>query len=336
MKICIASVRDTGGTGYMLAHAINKITPEHQAINMRGQKSYINYPSIVDMGDYSVASCRKMIYKADVVVFLSAVEPLFQGLHMRKRYFKNKKVLLYETGSIWRYNRRQFMEQADKLIGNYQVVLGGSDQFLPGEDENKTVAPKTAKFLPICRSFSELARRFSICKQDKQALETFAIPKKMINFAHAPTSELKKGSATFYRVITRAMQLLPNLALTMIRRQTWVATMKILSSCDVLLDQDPPWPIAYGGISVEASCFKIPVVTRIDSDCKLWLEKETGLKSPFITWGDDDDLLERVFQLTEKPEVRREFGNRVYRWCKSLHDERPVVERFMRIVEEMN
>lgn len=336
MKICIASVRDTGANGYLLAHAINKIHPEHQAINMRGQKSYINYPAIVDMGDYSINKCRKMIYKADVVVFLSAIKPLFDGLRLKKRFLKDKKVLVWETGTIWRYNRQQFMEQADHLIEDYQIILSGADQFLDGEDEEHTPCPKHAKFLPICRSFSELSRRFSICKQDKQALETFAIPKKMVSFAHAPTSELKKGSDTFYRVITRAMQLLPQLAFTMIRRQTWVATLKILSACDVLLDQDPPWPIAYGGISVEAACFKLPVITRIDGDCKLWLEKETRMKSPFITWGDDDDLLERVFMLTKQPELRREFGLRAYRWCKKLHDERPVVDKFMNILEEMN
>jgi len=336
LKILIASIRDTGGTGYMLAHAINKVTPEHHAINMRGQKSYINYPTIVDMGDYSVATCRKMIYKADVLVFLSAVQPLFQGLQLRKRYLKGKKILLYETGTIWRYARRAFMEEADKLIGNYQVVLGGSDQFLPGEDEEKTPCPSNAKYLPICRSFSELRRRFSICRQDQAALEAFAIPKKMVSFAHAPTSEVKKGSNTFYRVVTQAMQLLPQLAFTMIRRQTWVATLKILSACDVLLDQDPPWPMAYGGLTVEASVFKLPVVTRMNPDCQEWLLKKTGLKTPFITWGDDEDLLQRLVYLTEHPEVRAEYGRKAYQFCKELHDERVVVERFFKILEEMN
>ena len=122
----------------------------------------------------------------------------------------------------------------------------------------------------------------------------------------------------------------------MIRRQTWVATLRLLAACDVLLDQDPPFPMSYGGLSVEAACFKVPVVTRVYPECRVWLERFTGMKSPFITWGSDEDLLERVYQLTEHPEIRQDFGNRMYRWCKRIHDERSVVERFFKIVEEMD
>jgi len=30
------------------------------------------------------------------------------------------------------------------------------------------------------------------------------------------------------------------------------------------------------------------------------------------------------------------FGNLNYKYCKALHDEKPVVERFWQIVEEMD
>lgn len=320
----------------MLAHAINKITAEHQAISMRAQKSYINYPTSVDMGDYSVATCRKMIYKADVVVFLSAIKPLYQGLRLRKRQMKDKKILIYETGSIWRFNRKEFLEEADTLVGNYQIVLGGAGQFLPAVDEEKTPVPLDAKYLPICRSFSEITRRFGICEQDQKALETYMVPKKMVSFAHAPTSELKKGSNTFYRVVTRAMQLLPQLAFTTIRRQTWYYTLRTLASCDVLLDQDPPWPTGYGALAVEAACFKLPIVTRLSYEAIEHLKELTGLKSPFITWVDDEDLLGRLVHLAEHSETRRMLGLEAYKFCKAIHDEKPVVERFFKIIEEMN
>src|SRR4030043_165667 len=102
MKIVIPSVRDTGGTGWNLAHAINNVYPkQHQAIDLTAQKSYINYPTIASMGDYAKRQCRDMIYKADAIVFLGSFRPLFEGLHLSPARLKDKKKLLLFMASEW-------------------------------------------------------------------------------------------------------------------------------------------------------------------------------------------------------------------------------------------
>ena len=333
MKITILSVRDTGGAGYCLAHAINKVHPEHQCVNMRAQDSYINYPTLVEMGNYSVKLCRDMVHKADVIVFLGYMKPFFEGLRLSKQRLKDKKKLLMCMGSEWRFGRKQLIQEADKLLGKYQILLGGSGMFL--EYPEGDPIPEGVKFLPPIRSFSEIGRRFGLCNQDEAALESFSVPKKKVVFCHAPTSDMKKGSETFYRVITRAMQILPDVSFLTIRNQPWYSCLNAIARSDVLFDQDPPFPVGYGGITIEASIFRLPVVTKIDPRCVAWLKRETGLDPPFVKFDGEEDLLEKVCQLAVNPKLRRLLGDLTYRFCKQLHDEKPVVERFFKIVDEM-
>jgi len=60
------------------------------------------------------------------------------------------------------------------------------------------------------------------------------------------------------------------------------------------------------------------------------------LHTPFIVWRDEDDLLDKVCRLAADQKLRRRLGDLNYQYCKRLHDERPVAERFLKILEEMN
>lgn len=337
MKILIASVRDTGGTGYNLAHAVNSVCKNHQAIDLTAQKSYINYPTMAYMGDYSIAACRKMIYKADALVFLGAFKPLITGLKLAKRKLRDKKKLLLFMGSEWRYGRKELLEQADTMLKrNYRIAVGGSGMFMPGEDKDKTPCPSDVTFLPPTRGFKEIKRLYSLCNQDRKAVETFGTPRQRVVFMHAPTSEERKGSETFYRAVTKAMQIVPTLTSSTIRGQPWANCLRAIATSDVLFDQNPPFPAGYGAISIEAAIFKLPVISRVNPDCIKWLMETQGLKVPIIGWKDDDDLLKKVWHLATQPELRKTYGDAMYKFCKQLHDEKPVVDRLLKIFEEMN
>lgn len=333
MRIIIVGVRDPGATGYCLAHAINKYT-DHQCVNLRAQHSYINYPTIADMANYDVGLCRKMIYNSDVIMFQSGIKPFFEGLQLDTQKLRDKKKLLMCMGTEWRYGRKYLVEEAEKFLGDYQILLGGAGMFLPSPKGEP--CPDTAKYLPPVRSFSEIRRKFGLCNQDQNALKSFDVPKKKVVFCHAPTSEPKKGSVMFYRAITQVMRNEPNMAFSGIRMQPWATALSLISQADVLLDQNPPFPVGYGAISVEASIFKLPIITKIDPRCIAWLKQHTGLDAPFITFSDEDDLMGKIQRLAVDTKLRRIFGNMTYKFCKQLHDEKPVVERFMRILEEMN
>lgn len=340
MKIVIASVRDTGGTGWNLAHAINRVTPENRAIDLTAQKSYINYPTMADMANYDLSTVRQMICNADVVVMLGAFKPLFEGLKLKTAKMKDQKKLLLFMGSEWRYGKKELMKQAKQLIkSHYDIAIGGPGMYASGKGEDGLTidpTPDFVKYLPFTRGFSEIRSKYSMCGQDHRAVEAFGIPRKRVVFMHAPTSELRKGSETFYRAVTKAMQMVPTMTFSSVRGQPWVSCLKALASADVLLDQDPPFPEAYGAISVEASIFKMPVVTRIDPDAATKLKELTGWDHPFIQWKDDDDLLEKIYKLGTDPKLRRYLGQKAYDFAKAIHDEKPVVDRFMKIVDEID
>jgi hypothetical protein len=207
---------------------------------------------------------------------------------------------------------------------------------MPAEDEEKTPCPKDVDWLPLTRGFKEIRETYGLCNQDAEALSQFATPRDKVLFMHAPTSEERKGSQTFYYAMTRAQQLVGNLVFSMVRGQPWINCLKSLACSDLLFDQDPPFPETYGGISVEASIFKLPVISRISPFAIDFWKRETGLTSPIIQWTDDEDLFKKVYKLATEPELRAQFGESTYQFMKALHDEKPVVDRLLRFIEEMN
>lgn len=341
MKILILEIRDTGGTGYTLAHAINNQT-SHKAINLRAQKSFINYPAIADMGDYDASQCRSMIYNADLIVFEGVFKPLYDFFNLDPEKLKHTKKLFLCMGSEWRWGRKQLIEEADKLMGEYTVALGGAGMFLPTpeppEGMKKPEDPDhevEAHYLPVVRSFDEIRAKFSHSKKDLVALRSFSVPKKRVVFTHAPTSEAKKGSKTFHQVVTQVHQAVDYTTYMAITKQPWATTLGLLAQSDVLFDQDPPFPVGYGAISVEASIFGKPVVTQIDPRCRTWIKEKTGLTCPYISWDSYEDLYMKVLKLATDSKFRRRFGDLAYEYGRKLHDEKPVVDRFLKIVDKM-
>jgi hypothetical protein len=344
LKIVFLAVRDTGGTAYTLAHAINKVTPEHQAVNIVGQNTFIQYPMIVDMADYSRKSLREMVYGSDVVVFLGAMQPFYESLHLQRKMMVDKKKILLCMGSEWRLGRDQLIEQADKVLGEYKIVLGGSDMFLAldipdasgklfkhfdAADEDEVA------YLPVVRSFEEIQTKFGVNSADRLALESFSVPRRKVIFTHAPTSETNKGSHIFYRACTRAQQVCRELVFTSIRQQAWVTTLGILSRSDVLYDQAPPFPTAYGALSVEAGIFGLPSFSQVSPECHDFIKKHTGLDTPYITFSDDEDLFKKTVALTQDADLRRHYGKLNYDYCRQLHDEKALamMESFMDVRE---
>ena len=331
MKIVNLCFQDFGGGAYTLSHAINKIfRGKHQAINVRSTGDYIAYPAIVEMKNYTVPLVQKMVYNADVVVYHSWFKPYFEGLMLDPTLMQNKKNILFFHGSELRNYGEDIIKQADELVGNYKILVSTLD-LLP-------LVPKDAEWLATCRSFSEISHRYGLCNQDRRALRSFGVTQRKVVFTHAPTSEVTKGSALFYRVMTQIMKVLPYVLFKPIRHQPWANVLRILPTVDVMFDRNPPeeFGTGYGNVAVEASVFKVPTVTKLSKQFVETMKRETGFDNPFIAFKNEDELMDKVIQLAENEKVRRICGELSYKYCKAVHDERPVAERFMRIVEEMN
>jgi len=247
------------------------------------------------MGDYSRKTIKEMTYNSDVVIFLGAMQPFFSALNLTKRGLKDKTKILLCMGSEWRLGRDQLKDQADKFLGNYKIVLGDPGMFMPIDVTDPSTG-KTKHFemtdenevawLPVVRGFDEITERYGMSKQDKVALENFAVPKQKVVFVHAPTSEINKGSLIFYRAATHAQQACPNMVFTTVKQQTWFSTLSILARSDALFDQAPPFPTAYGALSVEAGIFHLPSFSQVAPECRDFIIRHAGLKTPNIAFND--------------------------------------------------
>jgi hypothetical protein len=322
MKILNLCFQDMAGSAYTLSHAINKHT-SHNAINLISTATFAEHPSFAQMQDYSPHACRQMTEKADVIIFHSAVLPYYQGLSLSQKVLEDKKKFLYFHGSEARFYGKELIAQADEYMKDYTVLVSTPDLLLG--------CPKEAEWLPVTRSFNEI-RRIGLSDRDKQALESFCTPKERVIFSHAPSDENKKGSKTFYSAMTRLLRELPTVAFTTIRNQPWQSCLRLLSGTDVYLDQDPPFAGAYGVVSVEASIFNVPCVCKMQQPVIEIINKVTGLHSPFITFTDEEELKAKLYLLATDKELREKFGNLTHDFCKQLHDEKPVVDKFMKLI----
>ena len=246
------------------------------------------------------------------------------------REIKKKKTILYFHGSELRNLGDEIMQEADEFMGEHKIIVSTLD-LLPK-------VPKGAEWLPTCRSFNEIYNRYGRAGKDKSALASFGVPRKKVTFTHAPTSEVTKGSAIFYRVMTQLMKALPYVLFKPIRHQPWSNVLRILPDVDVMFDRNPPanMDTGYGNVAVEASVFKVPTVTKINNEMIKSIKEHTGFDNPFVAFKQEDDLMDLLIQLAEQPKLRKMLGTLSHAYCKAVHDEKPVAEKFMKIIEEMD
>jgi len=330
LKIVHLSFQDFGGGAYTLSHAINRICKgKHQAINIRSTGSYISYPAIVEMKNYTVPQVQKMVYNADVIVYHSWCKPYFDGLLLDPDVVNEKKNIVFFHGTELRNLGPEILKEADEIFDNYKVLVSTLDLL--------SHAPKDAEWQPTCRSFSEIHRQFGFCNQDQAALKSFGIPREKVVFTHAPTSEVTKGSSMFYRVMTQLIKVLPYVLFKPIRQQPWANVLRSLSQVDVMFDRNPPpeMDTGYGNVAIEAAIFKVPTVTKMSREMQQLIKAKTGFDNPFVVFEGEDELTRKVFQLAQDVKVRRMLGEMAYKYCKAVHDEKSVVGRFLKIVEEM-
>lgn len=325
MNLCF---QDFAAAAYTLCHALNKWT-RHKAIVLRSSDNVFAFPGIAEMRDYDRDQVRKIVHKADVIIFHSAVAPVFEGLELDPKIIQQKRQILYCHGTELRTYGDDLFTQAEEILKDWQMVVSTPDLLLYAP-QNRGV-----KWLPVIRSVKDIRRQFSRSSKDEKALQAFVKKKKKVILCHAPTSEEKKGSATFYRVITKVVKTLPGTEFLTVHNQSWDRCLMLLAGSDVYFDADPPFISSYGCLSIESAIFKHPVVTKITQPVIDLIKKETGLPSPFITFANETELLARTFKLAEDEDLRQRFGRLMFRYARAVHDEKPVLERFNKILEGM-
>lgn len=311
--------RDTAGSGFSLAHAINKLT-RHKAVNIRFISDYMRYPTMIEGGAYSREDIRKMVYKADVVHFHIHVKPLFTSLRLNPKKFRDKTTLVYYHGSMLRNFKDDLRREANEYLPNHIVTVSTPDLLS---------LVKNSVWLPVCRSFHEIAAKYSRSPEDAKACRAFG-KKNIVVFGHPTTSVKKKGSQIFFKVLTNVIRSNTGVRASIIINSAWDACLRKMSHFDVLLGE------AKLGVmqltQVEAAIFKIPVVSLLTSETVALYKKLAGAPPPVVVWKDQVDLEEKLYALVERRDVRVLLGRKMFDYAKKLHDEPAVVKRYLEIV----
>lgn len=326
MKILSLAFADHAGASYSLCHAINKTYIDHKAVALRASNNYLNYPTMGDLGiDYSREVVQNMIEKADILVFHSSVQPYMAGLQITPEFIQDKTKILYFHGSEMRKMGKPIIEQADEYFGEYKICISTPDL--------KEYTDKKTYWTPVARSFKEISTKYQTNYPDQRALEAFDAPKqKKVRLGHAPTNEQMKGSHIFYRAITEAMKTEGNAEYVLIKDTPWDSCLRTLSGLQVYYDQCILG--AYGLASVEASIFKIPVICNLKPEVAEDMEKYSGIPNPFIQFDELNTLIEQTKMLIQLPKLREAGGEGVYKYCKAVHDEKPVAKRFLEVIKD--
>lgn len=273
---------------------------------------------------YEADGVRSIAEKADVVVFHQAVQPFLSAIGLDPK--KLKKKIVYFHGSECRSMGLQIVDQAKDLLGDVQFLVSTPDLL--------KIVPE-AKWMPVCRSFGEIQGKYAGSRLDQAALEAFSEPKRKVILTQAATSVEGKGTPIFFRAITEVVENASWVEYQPIQNMPWDACLRTIAQSNVMFDSALTG--SYGMVSVEAAIFRLPSFCRISPEVADLMEKESGCGQPFIQWPDDDSLRAQIFMLcdpTHGPGIRAKFGGLSYRYCKSMHDEKPVVNRFLEVVRD--
>lgn len=324
MKILNLAVEDMAGAGYTLSHAINKTqTGKHQAVAMTMVKNYINYPTMAYGKNYTAEEIKKVIDSAETIVFHTAILPYVSAFQLTKEKLKDKKCLLYFHGTDCRQYGKAIVQQAKEHLPSFDVLVSTPDllDYIP-----------EAAWMPVARSFSEISERYQKkASFDRAAMEALNVAQSRVNLCHAPTNTARKGSDLFYKIITELVQASPIVDYIPIQNMSWDSCLSEMSRCNIYYDQALIG--AYGTSSVEASIFKAAVFCKLNSNVQDILEAQTGAQAPFVTWSTEQELREASAALVQDPALRMKVGESCYKFSKAVHDEKPVADRFIKLVE---
>lgn len=322
MKVLHVGIHDTCGSAYMLCRAINRLT-KHKAVNIRFVNDYMRWPAFIEGSRYSKQDIKKIIYKADVVHFHIHVKPFFSSLGLDPRKFANKKTFVYYHGSMLRWYGDELTKPARELLPDHVITVSTPDllAYIPKDEE--------VAWFPVVRPFNFIQSKFGFTAKDVAAARSFGKPRITV-FGHPVSNVDKKGSKVFFKALTDLTREKPEVRSDVVMNTPWVACIRKISQMDIVLGCAQP-PV-YGLVCVEAAIFKKPAVSFLSPETAALYKQLSGEVPPVITWKDEKDLYGILHVLAENPEIRVKHGEALYKYLRPLHDERPIVNYYLDLI----
>lgn len=291
MKVFLYCQVDTGGQSARLAKALRDFEGI-EAYSMAARHHVNRFPA--DLA-FDPDKARKLFESADVV-------HLHNTLEVPKRLWPephDKPIVLHHHGTRFRTHHATIYPEA-RAAGVTQIV-STIDLKLLHDD---------TYWLPSPFDLDWLAR-FPNSRQGQR-----------IRIAHSPTNRKVKSTDRIIEAVTHLHEKGLPVELDLIERVTWESALRRKASADIFVDQ---LHLGYGNSAIEAMAMGIPVVAGLD-DRTVLEAMDATFPRPFLL-ATAVTLEDRLEELVERPDVRREFGLRGLQYVRRFHDQQYVANR---------
>lgn len=312
MRIVSLNFQDFAGVSHNLCQAINMHT-EHQAISIREQDNYIQYPKMLQRGDAPDAEILKIINDADVIHINDvSVNGLYDEIwpFWLEVDLKDKIVIKHHHGVLYERNKETWDED-DKNM--HAVLVSTPDLLAPCERGIWFPSP-----IPVSIFRKEYPAR--LLEQDHLR----------ISFSDTVLSE-EKGKSLIADVVKELDGSLSSKVelVNIAQKPNWVSLI-LIAKCDINFNQIHPRFATMSAL--EASTFEKPVLGNPHEEALKILDK-FGVEQPYVHIVDKESLKELLQRLVEDDEYRIEAGQRAYQYVKRVHELEVSAKRFMDVVE---
>ncbi|MGH2568757.1 MAG: hypothetical protein ACRDGA_10480, partial [Bacteroidota bacterium] len=144
-----------------------------------------------------------------------------------------------------------------------------------------------------------------------------------LRIIHSPSNRATKGTEIIIPVMQR-VQRERNVEFVLVEGKPHQEVVEIKQTCDIAIEQVGNYGgTGYGRNSLETLAMGIPTVTEITPDYIAWLPE-----NPFIL-ATPESLFDRVIELIDNPNLRRQKGSEGRSWVEKYHSFQSANDRLM-------
>lgn len=299
--LIVSSGEDSGGVGIAIKQAFDRHAPDYSVRQVRFNNNYLDYPADITLNADNIAEVDELFEKADVVHFM---ERWFGA----KRYqsFFNKPKVIHHHGTIFRTDPTPLMEQA--ALYRAVSVVSTIDLLL-------CAPPGELRWVPNPVDTRQMGLlRYSAYQGNPRVLAV-----------HAPTVREKKSTAAWLQAFEGL-----NADLRLIEGRRWKECLRLKAEGDLLMDQ---LLFGYGNNAIEAWAMGMPVISGVGNQTIADHMQSIIGYLPFYRCT-PSTVGERLREIVEDADLRREYGQIGEEYVNAFHDERKVVEQWKGIYQE--
>lgn len=300
MRVLIVSPgQDTGGQAFRIRKAFMRLTDWHVDA-VHATDNYMNFPSHLH---YDKALAQELYNKADIVHHKNGLL-----LYQRHDNGQRKPTVLHHQGSRLRGHPREVSDEG-RSVGATQIV-------------------STIDLLDDCKDAVWVPSPFDL---DWIAAKYYSPQKtNIIRIAHSPTNRKIKATDDILAAV-HALTRAHRIELDLIEKREWIVSLSRKGRAHIFVDQ---LNLGIGNSAIEAFAMGIPVVAGFaePKDKERWLRITGESELPFYE-ATADNVEERLRDLIQQPDLRKEVGARGRAYAERWHSEEFCVKNLSQIYE---